>query len=105
MELLNCGDFAKLLFHADVMNPMCLSTSKQIDALVDLLNAVCTGAKGTSNIINAETGCGKTMLMRSFFRELTDLGKSYIYQTSQQFVTNLILAISRDGISPLLHKT
>lgn len=36
---------------------------------------------------------------------LTAYGKSYIYQTSQQFVTDLILAISRGGVSPLLQKS
>lgn len=106
MELLNYGDFAKLLFHADGMRPMYLSASKQLEVLVGLLNDVCAGAsKGALNIINAPTGCGKTMLMKSFCRELSGLGKSYSYQTSQQFVTDLILAISRGGISPLLHKS
>lgn len=106
MELWNFDDFVILQFNADgAVNPMYLSALKHVDALVGFLNDVCSGAsKGTLSIINAETGCGKTMLMKSVCRELTELGKSCVYQTSQQFVTDLILAISRDSISPLLHK-
>lgn len=107
MELKNYGDSSKLLFNADcTVRAMYLSVSKQLDALVSFLEDVCSGAsKGTLNIINAETGCGKTMLMKSFCQELTDHGKSSIFQTSQQLVTDLILALSRGGISPVLHQT
>lgn len=106
MDLLNYGDFAKLLFHADGMGLMYLSASKKLDALVAFLNGIRSGkSKGELSIINGPSGCGKTMLMKSFCQELAEFGKSYSFQTSQQFVTDLILAISRGGITPLLHKT
>lgn len=104
MKLNDFITYSKLVFE-DTHDPMYFSSSKQLDALMKYLIDVSSGiSTGKLNIINAETGCGKTMLMKGFCRDLVSHGKTCIFQTSQQFVTDLILAISRGGISPTLHK-
>lgn len=104
MKLTNHENYTKLMFDAPGIEPLYFSPG--ICSLLDYLNEILNGEhQGTTNIITAESGCGKTALMAGFRHELLQQSKTCEYRSAQEFVTDLILAISRDTVAAFLHRT
>lgn len=104
MKVINHEKYVKLIFNVPGIEPLYFSTG--ICSLLDYLNGILHKEhQGTMNIITGESGCGKTTLLTGLSHELLRQGKTCEYITAQQFVTDLILAISRDTVAAFLHRT